>query len=54
MKAVNASGVITALGAVPAPADRGGYTRAGLIPRYAQDPDGPLIDTVIYYKELAP
>ncbi len=34
--------------------DRGGYTRAGLIPRYAQDPDGPLIDTVIYYKELAP
>src|SRR5262249_10383861 len=33
---------------------RFGYTRAGVIPRYATDPDGPLIDTVIYYKELAP
>ena len=33
---------------------RCGYTRAGVIPRYATDPDGPLIDTVIYYKELAP
>ena len=32
---------------------RCGYTRAGVIPRYATDPDGPLIDTVIYYKELA-
>ena len=32
---------------------RCGYTRAGLIPRYARDPDGPLIDTVIYYKELS-
>ena len=32
--------------------DRHGYTRAGVIPRYATDPDGPLIDTVIYYKEL--
>ena len=31
-----------------------GYTRAGVIPRYARDPDGPLIDTAIYYKELAP
>ena len=31
---------------------RAGYTRAGVIPRYATDPDGPLIDTVIYYKEL--
>jgi ribosomal protein S18 acetylase RimI-like enzyme len=31
---------------------RCGYTRAGVIPRYAQDPDGPLIDTAIYYKEL--
>ena len=34
--------------------DRCGYTRVGAIPRYATDPDGPLIDTVIYYKELAP
>lgn len=34
--------------------DRCGYTRAGVIPRYAADPDGPLIDTVFYYKELAP
>ena len=33
---------------------RCGYTRAGVIPRYARDPDGPLIDTGIYYKELAP
>jgi acetyltransferase len=31
---------------------RSGYTRVGVIPRYANDPDGPLIDTVIYYKEL--
>ena len=31
---------------------RCGYTRIGTIPRYARDPDGPLIDTVIYYKEL--
>jgi acetyltransferase len=31
---------------------RCGYTRAGVIPRYARDPDGPLIDTAIYYKEL--
>jgi GNAT superfamily N-acetyltransferase len=29
-----------------------GYTRAGVIPRYATDPDGTLIDTVIFYKEL--
>ena len=34
--------------------DRGGYTRAGIIPRYARDPDGPLIDTVVYYKHLSP
>jgi GNAT superfamily N-acetyltransferase len=32
---------------------RCGYTRAGGVPRYATDPDGSLIDTVIYYKELA-
>ena len=32
--------------------DRCGYTRAAVIPRYATDPDGTLIDTVIYYKEL--
>lgn len=33
---------------------RCGYTRAGLIPRFAADPDGSLIDTVLFYKELAP
>ena len=33
--------------------DRGGYTRVGVIPRFAANPDGPLIDTFIYYKELA-
>jgi ribosomal protein S18 acetylase RimI-like enzyme len=32
--------------------ERCGYKRAGLIPRYANDPDGPLIDTIIYYREL--
>jgi ribosomal protein S18 acetylase RimI-like enzyme len=31
---------------------RCGYTRVGVIPRYAKDPDGPFIDTVVYYKEL--
>jgi ribosomal protein S18 acetylase RimI-like enzyme len=34
--------------------ERIGYRRAGVIPRYATDPDGSLIDTVIYFKELAP
>lgn len=33
--------------------DRCGYTRAGTIPRHATDPDSPLIDTVVRYKELA-
>jgi ribosomal protein S18 acetylase RimI-like enzyme len=33
---------------------RCGYTRAGVIPGYARDPDGPFIDTGIYYKELTP
>jgi acetyltransferase len=33
---------------------RCGYTRAGILPRYARDPDGPFIDTGIYYKELTP
>ena len=33
---------------------RCGYTSAGIIPRYARDPDGPLIDTELYYKELPP
>jgi ribosomal protein S18 acetylase RimI-like enzyme len=32
---------------------RCGYTRVGVIPRFARDPDGPLIDTVVYYKDLA-
>jgi acetyltransferase len=31
---------------------RCGYTRVGVIPRYAKDPDGPFIDTVVYYKDL--
>ncbi len=31
---------------------RSGYTRAGVIPRFAADPDGSLIDTVFFYKEL--
>ncbi len=31
---------------------RCGYTRVGAIPRYARDPDGPFIDTVVYFKEL--
>jgi acetyltransferase len=31
---------------------RCGYMQAGIIPGYAQDPDGPMIDTVIYYKHL--
>jgi acetyltransferase len=33
--------------------DRGGYTRVGVIPRFALNPDGPFCDTVIFYKELA-
>ena len=33
---------------------RCGYTRAGVIPRYARDPDGPMIDTAFYYKDLTP
>ena len=32
---------------------RCGYTRAGVIPRYATDPDGSLINTVVCYKELS-
>ncbi len=32
--------------------DRAGYTRVGVIPRFAANPDGSLIDTVVYYKEL--
>jgi acetyltransferase len=32
---------------------RCGYTRVGAIPRYAANPDGSLIDTVIHFKELA-
>lgn len=31
---------------------RCGYARAGVIPRYATDPDGTLIDTIVYYKEF--
>ena len=32
---------------------RCGYTKVGVVPRFAADPDGSLIDTVIYYKDLA-
>ncbi len=32
---------------------RCGYTKVGVIPHFAADPDGSLIDTVIYFKELA-
>jgi ribosomal protein S18 acetylase RimI-like enzyme len=32
--------------------DRAGYTRVGVIPRFALDPDGPFCDTVIFYKQL--
>lgn len=34
--------------------DRCGYTRSGVVPRYAADPTGPLTDCVFYYKELSP
>lgn len=30
-----------------------GYVRAGVIPAYARLPDGPLCDTVLFYKQLA-
>jgi len=33
---------------------RFGYTEVGVVPCYAADPDGPLIDTIIYYKQLTP
>ena len=33
---------------------RCGYVRAGIIPCYAGDPNGSLIDTVLYFKELSP
>ena len=29
-----------------------GYTRAGVIPRYARSADGSLISTVVFYKLL--
>lgn len=32
---------------------RCGYSKGGVIPGYARDPDGSMIDTVIYYKHLA-
>jgi acetyltransferase len=32
--------------------ERCGYQKAGMIPGYARDPDGPMIDTVVYYKHL--
>jgi acetyltransferase len=32
--------------------DRCGYTKVGVIPGFAQDPDGPFINTVIYFKQL--
>ena len=30
-----------------------GYVRVGVIPGYARLPDGPLCDTVLFYKQLA-
>ena len=32
--------------------ERGGWTRVGVIPNYALDPDGTPCDTVIFYKDL--
>jgi len=32
--------------------ERSGWTRAGVIPNYALDPDGSPCDTVIFYKQL--
>ena len=29
-----------------------GWTRVGVIPRYAQDPDGAFCDTVVFFKPL--
>ena len=33
--------------------DRGGYMRVGVIPHFAAHPHGGLMNTVVYYKELA-
>ncbi|MEJ0088023.1 MAG: GNAT family N-acetyltransferase [Pseudomonadota bacterium] len=33
--------------------ERGGWQRVGIIPKYALMPDGPLCDTVFFYKDLA-
>ena len=30
-----------------------GWTRVGVIPNYAQDPDGSFCDTVVFYKAIA-
>jgi GNAT superfamily N-acetyltransferase len=32
--------------------ERGGWKRVGTIPKYALMPDGPLCDTVFFYKDL--
>jgi GNAT superfamily N-acetyltransferase len=32
--------------------DRSGWTRLGVIPRYALNPDGSMCDTVVFYKTL--
>lgn len=32
--------------------ERGGWTRVGVIPNYALNPDGTSCDTVIFYKQL--
>ena len=32
--------------------ERSGWTRVGVIPNYALDPDGSSCDTVIFYKQL--
>ena len=33
--------------------ERSGWTRVGVIPNYALDPDGSSCDTVIFYKQLS-
>jgi GNAT superfamily N-acetyltransferase len=33
--------------------ERGGWQRVGTIPRFALLPDGPYVDTVVFYKDLS-
>ena len=34
--------------------ERMGWTFAGVLPRYAMNPDGSLTDTALYWKQLTP